>query len=123
MRANEAVYAARGLAHIKGLDLFDSVMSSLRIISLFYGCCQTKGFDWVEREFVNWIISVAGRESRLPKCSASCKYRMPYEQLKPQKNALRIEMFYPSDRCGYNLKPGRIGGRPDDYYPCSFRSN
>ena len=53
-----------------------------------------------------------------PSDGSVCKYRQPYERPGLQKNALRIEIFSPSDRCGWNLKNGRIGGCPDDYLPC-----
>jgi hypothetical protein len=43
---------------------------------------------------------------------------MKYHSLPLQKNTLRVEIMPPSDRCGWALKPGRIGGRPDDYHPC-----
>jgi len=53
-----------------------------------------------------------------PSGSLKCKYRRPYETLGLQRNALRVEILPPADRCGWNLKQGRIGGRPDDYHPC-----
>lgn len=56
-----------------------------------------------------------------PTCSDGCVYRMKYAKLDLQRNALRIEIITPADRCGWNLKSGRIGGRPDDYHPCTFR--
>ena len=47
-----------------------------------------------------------------------CRYRLPYEKPSRQQNSLRIEIFYPSDRCGWAIKEGRIGGHPDDYERC-----
>ena len=123
---NDTYYALTGLAYIKGLDSFDDVMPQERVLNLFNACLETKGFKWVELNFINWVICVAGREIlnrpelTTPDCVSGCKYLMKYEQLGPQANTLRIEIIPPSDRCGWNLKDGRVGGRPDDYYPCQF---
>ena len=127
MDFNDIYYGISGLAYSKGLDFFDEVMPRSRVLSLFDACLETKGFDWVESSFIDWILCIAGRELRkkgmlrpVPECNAICKYRQPYETQGLQRNALRIEIFPPADRCGWNLKEGRIGGRPDDYYPCTF---
>lgn len=75
-------------------------------------------------KFENWVVSVAGRDSRRlkkrarPKCKKNCKYAMKYESLGLQRNALRVEIMPPQIRCGWDLKDGRIGGCPDDYNPC-----
>jgi len=58
-------------------------------------------------------------ESIAPPCEgAACRYRMKYVSLPLQRNALRVEIMTPADRCGWMLKEGRIGGHPDDYHPC-----
>lgn len=57
-----------------------------------------------------------------PTCSADCKWRQRFSGYDLQRNALRVEtasMVQP-ERCGWNLKPGRIGGHPLDYAPCTF---
>ena len=127
MDFHQTYYLISGLAHTKGLDFFDDVMPKSRVLNLFNACLETKGFSWVESSFTGWVVSVAGRELRNrgdfeppPKCVANCKYRMPYEVPGLQRNALRMEIFFPADRCGWNLKEGRVGGIPDDYYPCTF---
>jgi len=123
---NDTYFTLTGLAYINGLDSFDEVMTRERVLNLFNACLETKGFKWVELNFINWIICIAGRELRkrpvlnTPDCVSGCKYRMKYEQLGSQTNALRVEIIPPSDRCGWNLKDGRMGGRPDDYYPCTL---
>lgn len=120
-------YGITGLAYSKGLDFFDDVMPKSRVLSLFNACLETKGFSWVELRFTIWIICIAGMELRSrgdfeppPKCMTNCKYRMSYETHGLQKNALRVEIFSPADRCGWNLKDWRVGGMPDDYYPCTY---
>ncbi len=118
MTANEAVFTLNGLKTIKGLDFFDCVMPTSRINLLFQACLETKGFQWVEQSFCLWVVKIASREIRAG--LKKCKYRLPYELLSRQKNALRIEIFSPQDRCGMKLKHDRVGGRSDDYYPCNF---
>lgn len=127
MDFHHTYYTLSGLAYTEGLDSFDEVMPKSRVLSLFNACLETKGFSWVESSFANWIICVAGRELRnrgdfepSPECMANCTYRMPYEPPGLQRNALRVEIFSPSDRCGFRLKDGCIGGMPNDYYPCTF---
>lgn len=122
MTFNESYYMLTGLAYQKGLDSFDKIMPKNRAYNLYKAALETKGFAWVNNSFVKWILCVVGREERklTPPCTKNCKYRMPYTQPSLQRNALRIEMFSPADRCGWKLKTGRIGGHPDDYHPCTF---
>ena len=54
-----------------------------------------------------------------PERGSDCKYRMPYTKPSRQQNALRFEIFYPSDRCGFAIKDNRMGGHVDDYEVCS----
>jgi len=125
MDFHHTYYQITGLAYSKGLDFFDDVMPRARVSKLFNARMETKGFKWMESNFISWIICLAGRSIRknpalqIPTCKTVCKYRMPYETPGLQRNALRIEIFSPTDRCGWNIKPGRIGGNPDDYYPCT----
>jgi hypothetical protein len=127
MTFSNAYYALTGLAYQRGIDSFDKVMPRERAYSLYVACLRTKGFSWVESSFINWVLCVAGREDRAarpkkPVCEKDCKWRMPYtSNLDLQRNALRVEIFSPSDRCGWRLKSGRMGGRPDDYHPCTHR--
>lgn len=116
---NELYSAASGLAFTSGVNSFAEVMPKTRFSSLYRGVLETKGFKWAELHFVKWIVAIVGRECRPPKCSAGCKYRMKYASDQRQVNALRVETIPFQDRCGWDIKPGRIGGRPDDYYPCS----
>lgn len=53
----------------------------------------------------------------------NCKYRQPYYigwDCETRPTAFRIETLKPQDRCGFMLKPNRIGGRPDDYAVCGL---
>ncbi len=128
MDFHHAYYRITGLAHTKGLVFFDEVMPKSRVLNLFNACLEAKGFKWVESIFTNWIICIAGRELRntgellpVPECKTVCTYRIPYSAPGLQRNALRIEIFEPADRCGFRLKNGRIGGNPDDYHPCFYK--
>lgn len=55
-----------------------------------------------------------------PVCSLDCRYRQQFSGFDLQRNALRSELasMVDSARCGWNLKPGHLGGRPLDYAPC-----
>lgn len=127
MTFSSAYYSLTGLAYQRGIDSFDDIMPKERVYNLYVACLRAKGFSWVESSFVNWILCIAGRADRAlrrrqPPCEDNCKYRMPYiSSLDLQRNALRVEIFTPSDRCGWKLKSGRMGGRPDDYHPCTCR--
>ena len=58
-----------------------------------------------------------------PVCSRECKYRQQFKGYDLQRNALRTEtvsMVHPW-RCGWNLRPGHIGGHPLDYAECIFK--
>ena len=58
-----------------------------------------------------------------PECKRGCAYLQTFRDFSLQRNALRMEtahMINP-DRCGWNLLPGRLGGRPLDYSACTFR--
>ena len=113
-----------GLAYQKGIDSFEEIMPESRVSSLYQACLKTKPFSWFENDkFIKWILSTAGREERLlkrPACSKDCKYRMKYCSLDPQRNALRVEIFTPQDRCGWDLIDGRRGGCPQDDHRCNF---
>lgn len=54
-----------------------------------------------------------------PVCQATCKWRIK-ANFNLQRNALRIETMVESNRCGWNIKPGVMGGHPLDYEPCFF---
>ena len=58
-----------------------------------------------------------------PKCVDECRWRQKYEGFDLQRNALRTETAHMIDpyRCGWNLKPRRIGGKPLDYSACIYR--
>jgi hypothetical protein len=122
---NQMYYSAQGLSFIKGLDSFKQTMPKSRARELYQAIVETKGFEWAGFHFVKWLVAVSGRSHREdglfpPKCKENCNYRQKYCSASLQVNALRVEIFSPSDRCGWNLKPGRVGGRPDDYFPCTF---
>lgn len=56
-----------------------------------------------------------------PVCKRGCKWLQVFSGYDRQRNALRIETasLVQEDRCGWNLLPGRIGGHPLDYAPCT----
>ena len=54
-----------------------------------------------------------------PICSKNCKWKIN-ASMKKQQNALRVETMVDPSRCGWNIKPGMIGGHPLDYAPCAF---
>ena len=57
----------------------------------------------------------------LPPCppdGGDCKYRRFPEELPLQRNALRVEVMAPDNKCGWALKSGRIGGHNSDYHVC-----
>jgi len=58
-----------------------------------------------------------------PECEAECRYRQKFNGFTLQRNALRSELATMVDpyRCGWNLKPGKMGGHPLDYAPCIWR--
>lgn len=56
-----------------------------------------------------------------PLCVDDCIWRQKYTGFALQRNALRSELASMIEhfRCGWNLKPGLIGGQPLDYAPCT----
>ncbi len=115
-----------GYTYNRGIDEFENIMSSKRVYRLYQGWIETHRGKFDKQKFYNWIVCIAGRKEReirknAPVCKKDCSWRQPYTRLDNQVNALRIEIMSPADRCFYNLKDGRIGGHPDDYYPCTFK--
>ena len=68
--------------------------------------------------------TVVERGGIYPPCNDNkkqCPYRKSMEAefySTPRKTAFRAEVMCPSDRCGYMLKPSRVGGAFDDYALC-----
>lgn len=117
----EMYFYANGLAYSKGIDNFESVVPFARFKKLYN---STNNFRLREFDrFIKRIIQIAIDESIRPKCTQNCQYRLKYDNLPLQRNAFRIEIMSPADRCGWNLKSNRIGGRPDDYHPCTFAAH
>lgn len=60
-----------------------------------------------------------------PTCKADCPYRQEFRGYDLQRNALRTETvsIVSKYRCGWNIKPGRIGGHPLDYEACIYSKN
>lgn len=56
-----------------------------------------------------------------PECTKNCQWRQAFHW-DLQRNALRLEApnMVEKYRCGWNLKPGHIGGDPLDYAPCIY---
>lgn len=125
MGVNELYFMTSGIAYIRGLDCFSEAISLDRFSKLYRAYLETRGFKWVESHFINTIIAIAGRYHREcglfpPTCCVDCKYRITPKPLDLQRNALRVEFMSPSQRCGWNLKDGRLGGVWDDYHICTF---
>lgn len=59
-----------------------------------------------------------------PTCKPDCPYRQKFNGYDLQRNALRMETasLVQAERCGWNIKPGKIGGHPLDYEACTFTS-
>ena len=57
-----------------------------------------------------------------PACSRDCRYRQRFDGHKLQANALRMETGHlvETHRCGWNIKPGAMGGHPLNYAPCTY---
>lgn len=67
------------------------------------------------------IVIKGGTYPPCPTDGSDCSYRQAYDAgwyCTPRPTAYRIESFAPQDRCGYMLRPYRIGGTPDDYARC-----
>lgn len=58
-----------------------------------------------------------GNTRARPVCSRDCKWRIN-ACMNKQQNALRVETMVERHRCGWNIKPGVIGGNSLDYAPC-----
>ena len=115
MTFNEIYYAYRGIAYQKGLI----EICRPRALNLFKGLCQVHKnltFDYAIR-----LLLRASDKENIPCCKSVCPYRIPYEEVTKQQNQLRVEFFINAPfRCGWNLKDDRIGGRCDDYHPCTY---
>ena len=140
IRAKQILAIAAGVAFCRfGLEFFNTIMPIERAASLYRGYKEVNGVNWVNGNFMNQIISIAGREERKirnskhpdpvdntnneipPECSNECGWKQPYGDNSLQCNALRVEsLCVEKQRCGWNLKPGYTGGYPLDYAPCTF---
>jgi hypothetical protein len=60
-------------------------------------------------------------ESVPPECAKNCKWRQTFS-FDRQKNTLRCEVsnLIETNRCGWNLKPGAMGGHALDYAACTY---
>ena len=78
------------------------------------------GWDWVG-PCPQRPIAVDPENLDAPVCVSECRYRQPFGGFDRQRNALRMELasLVQRERCGWNLLPGRIGGHPLDYAPCT----
>lgn len=124
---NSEYYAARGIAFCQyGFENFEEIMPKDRFRNLMWAIAETKGYTYIESgKFLNWIMMVCGRELRQkdPICSDVCEYRLYPDRPALQKNALRIETFSFSQRCGKLLKDGHNGGHWCDYHACKHPVN
>lgn len=81
------------------------------------------GWEWVSGICPQRPISIdPSNIEQPPACAHNCIYRQKFSQFRLQRNALRSELasLIATDRCGWNLKEGRLGGHPLDYHPCTF---
>lgn len=82
------------------------------------------GWEWLSNFPPSRPIAVdPENNAEPPKCSPDCRYRQSFSQFRQQRNALRSELasLIATDRCGWNIKEGHLGGDPLDYYPCTFQ--
>ena len=102
----------RGIAHIQfeGLKLLG--LAELREVY------RGNNFDPVLH---STIVHRGGIYPPCPENPQSCKYRksmsMDFNTM-TRKTAFRTEVMCPGDRCGYMLKPSKIGGDYFDYGLC-----
>ena len=89
------------------------------------------GYYTYNQEFKEWQhgFNVAKRPTPVdkdsgipPVCEKNCKWLKRFNNFNRQSNSLRLESSHmvAETRCGWNLKPGKIGGHPLDYAPCDF---
>lgn len=65
--------------------------------------------------------TVVQRDKKRPPCSEPCPYKRNLGggfNAAPRPTAFRTEVMDPSDRCGWKLKPGHVGGHDYDYGFC-----
>jgi hypothetical protein len=84
--------------------------------------------DWAWEEPLQGSRPTAmdsSNKAKPPVCEEGCRYRQAFSGFDRQQNALRMETTHliATDRCGWNIKPGRLGGHPLDYAPCTFSPN
>lgn len=122
MSVNEAYFVMEGIAYMHG---FDEMINRDRFISLYLGLMATKGIAYMQgRGWVNFFLRLlraeAEGEDHRPTCCPECVWRQRYTGFARQRNALRIELASMVEpwRCGWDIKPGCIGGHPLDYEPC-----
>lgn len=125
MTDREVYYIASGIAYQKGVDDFEHHLTREEAADLMCAMRETKGFRWFNTHIVDQLVSIAGRrmrEAEKPPCPPDpcrCTWRKRgTDLLDLQRNALRVEIMQPEDRCGYLLKADRIGGDFFDYLPC-----
>ena len=55
MNFNDALYAAQGLAYIRGIDNFDEIMPESRVFGLFKASQRTHGYEFITSgKFINY---------------------------------------------------------------------
>lgn len=110
---NKAAVSALKIGNFKAADCFFRKATRLSTIVAH-----------AERLMSHKRPCVAGVQNKGPRpiCSADCRYRQSFKEFGLQKNALRAEMasLINSERCGWNILPGMVGGHPLDYAPCNY---
>lgn len=78
-------------------------------------------WEWVGKPSIRPRPASPDNEAIPPECTKECKWRQSIT-FDLQRNALRLEISYLVEkyRCGWNLRPGVMGGRPLDYEPCIY---
>lgn len=114
---NESCAAACG--DLMGLPVFKEVSGDDPVLSgrFFY---EDGGWTWVG-PCPRRPVASDPKNTDPPVCAPGCKYIRLFQDFSQQRNALRLETasLVQEERCGWNLLPGRYGGHPLDYAPCS----
>jgi len=113
------VYAAVQTGDLLGLPVYKDEYSHDHLLSGRY-IYQYGGWEYVGRPPKRPRPTHPDNTDIPPVCSPDCRWRRTYRDYDRQRNALRMETAHmvQAARCGWNIKPGHLGGRDLDYEPC-----
>lgn len=111
-------FAACSVGALMGLPVFKEVPGDPVLGGKFR--YVDGGWEWIG-PCPRRPISADPENTGAPVCEPECHWMQVFSGYDRQRNALRIEAttLVQPERCGWNLLPGRIGGHPLDYAPCS----